>query len=478
MNFTQFLSVLRARWWLGLLVAAITTAIGLGYSLRAERTYTASAAVMLDVLSPELTGGFGAVLLPSYLATQVDLIGSERVALRAVDLLNLPTDPAARERWTEATEGAGNFRVWLSQALRQGLELRPSRESNVITVMYSSPDPAYAARAANAFVQAYGEIAIEMRAEPAQQFQQLYREKSDEARVAMESVQAQLSELQRAHGLLGGGGDGRVDLEAARLSELSSQLVQVQALVNESQSRRDEVSRGAERLSEVRGDPAVAQLRVDLVREQSRLLELNQRLGEMHPQVEEQQARLTELRLRLAAAVRTASGSVEIGNNVNRARLSQLQTAIAEQREKVTQLRSVRDQADMLQRDLENARHNYDALRQRLSQTELAGRSTQTNVSVVQSATAPLRPSAPRTLLNTVAALLAGSVLGVCLIVIAELRDRRVRTADEITGEMQQALLLTMPKVHFSDAQRISPIQRSPKGPLSLPAGREGWEAS
>lgn len=476
MNLNQFFSIVRARWWLGLMVAALTTAAGLGYSLRSPKTYTASATVMLDLVSPELNGGFAGVLLPSYLATQVDLLGSERVALKAVDLLGIAQDPALHESWMTKTEGAGEFKVWLAQSLHHDLEIKPSRESNVISIRYSAEDPKYAARVANAFVQAYAETSIELRAEPARQYQSVYRERAESARQAVETAQAKLTAFQRAQGLLGAGGDGKADLEAMRLAELSSQLTQLQALANESQTRRNEVTRGAERLAEVRGDPAVAQIRIDLAREQGRMLELDQRLGASNPQVVEQKALIEELQQRLATAVRTASGALDVGNSVNQARLTQLQAAIAAQRAKVERLRAVRDDADLMQRDLDNARQAYDGVLQRLNQTEMAGRSAQANVSVVQVASPPIRPSGPKTALNTIAALLAGSVMGLSLIVLVELRDRRVRTADEIVGEMQQTLLLAMPKVQFLQDKPSSPGARRFHKPEGVEIERQGLE--
>lgn len=469
MNLTQFLSVVRARWWLGAIVLVITTSLGLIYSLSAKRVYSANASVILDAVSADITGNFGGgILLPSYIATQVDLVASERVRLRAVELLGLQNDPALRDTWMQKTEGALDFKVWLAQELYEDLAVKPSRESNLITVSYASADPGYAARVTNAIVQAYSETAIELKAEPARQYVQVYQDRAARARTEFEAAQARLTQFQRNNSLLSGGYDGKVDLETARLTELSSQLVQLQALANESQSRRSEVASGPERLSEVRGDPTVAQLRIDLVREQSRMLELNQRLGDQNPQVIEQQARIEELRSRLNAAVRTASGSLVVGDNVNQRRLTALQATVAEQREKVSQMRAMRDRADVMQRDVETARQAYEGVMQRLHQTELAGRSSQTSVAVVQAASPPLKPSSPRTTLNTIAAMFAGLVLGLSAIIFAELRDRRVRSADEVIGELQQPLLISLPRVQFSTSPSSGRRGRSPEG-LVLP---------
>ena len=54
------------------------------------------------------------------MATQVDIINSERVAQRVVRNLKLADNPQVRAQWLEATEGEGTIEQWLTGCLRQG----------------------------------------------------------------------------------------------------------------------------------------------------------------------------------------------------------------------------------------------------------------------------------------------------------------------------------------------------------------------
>ena len=237
MTFSQFLSILKARWVSALLVLVLTVGTTVGVSLVLPKNYTASAAVVLDVRSPDPIAGMvlGAMAMPAYMATQVDIIQSDRVAQRVVQGLRLTENAQTRAEWLEATGGQGNFEAWVADLLKKKLDVKPSRESNVVNVSYTSPDPRFAAVLANAFVKAYMDVSIGLRVSPAKQYNEFFDARAKELREALEQSQAKLTAFQKTSGILAT--DERFDIETQRLNELSSQLVALQALSAESGSR-------------------------------------------------------------------------------------------------------------------------------------------------------------------------------------------------------------------------------------------------
>ena len=123
MTLTQFLLILKARWWVALLALAITVLTTLGVSLYLPKQYTASAAVVVDVRSPDAITGLamGGNVNASYMATQVDIINSDRVARTVVQQLRMDQSPAIRAQWLEATGGQGQLVDWLAPLLRRNL---------------------------------------------------------------------------------------------------------------------------------------------------------------------------------------------------------------------------------------------------------------------------------------------------------------------------------------------------------------------
>ena len=136
MTLQQFFSILAARWKSSLAVLLVVVGAAIAVSLVLPKKYTATAAVMLDVRSPDPVAGMvlAGMMTPAYMATQVDLMSSERVARRAIQSLKLNENAQTREQWIADTGGQGEFEAWLSDALLTPLEIKPSRESNVISI--------------------------------------------------------------------------------------------------------------------------------------------------------------------------------------------------------------------------------------------------------------------------------------------------------------------------------------------------------
>jgi len=446
MTFGQFLSILKARWWLALLVLALTVGITLAVNLMLPKQYKASASVVVDFkpdpLSAALYGGMGS---PAAMATQVDIIRSERVAQRVVRNLKLNESAQVRQQWQDETGGQGSIETWLGTLFQRNMEVEPSRESSVISISYKAADPRFAAGLANAFVQAYIDTTLELRVDPARQYSTFFETRSKEAREALEKAQTRLSTFQKDSGIIAT--DERLDIENGRLNELSSQLTTLQAISAESTSRQTQAQGSqADRTQEVLNNPIIGSLKAELSRSEAALQQMTVRLGDAHPQVQEARANIGELRRRLDAETTKVTGGITVSNTINRQREAVIRASLDAQRAKVLKLKAVRDEGLVLLRDVDNAQRAYDAVLQRLTQTSLESQTTQSNVNLLTQAVAPLRPSSPRVFLNTALAAVAGSLLAIGIALALELRDRRVRNLDDVVAALGLPVLGALPK--------------------------------
>lgn len=445
MSFSQFLAVLRARWRLVTGIFLSLVLVTLVVTMLLPKKYTGSASIVLDVKSPDfVAGGYVPALMSnSYMATQVDILNSERVARRVVTKLRLAENQEIRDQWQRETKGRGDFTAWLARLLLDNLEVLPSKASNVLTINFTGVDAPFAALMANAFVQAYIDTTLELRVDPAKQYTGFFDNRSRAYRETLEAAQARLSAYQKQHGLLAT--DERLDIETARLAELSSQLVGLQAATAESGSRVAQARRSGEDLRDTLSDPVVTALRADLNRQEAQLQQLSARLGDAHPQVIELKASIGELRQRIAAETRKVTGSVTATNNINTAREAQVRVSLDEQRAKVLKLKEQRDQAQILRTDVETAQRAYDAVLARLNQTHLESQSTLTNVGILSSAVEPPFPTWPKTKLNLAIAAVIGLLMGIAAALLREVFDRRVRTPEDLSEQLQLPLLCVMP---------------------------------
>jgi capsular polysaccharide biosynthesis protein len=85
---------------------------------------------------------------------------------------------------------------------------------------------------------------------------------------------------------------------------------------------------------------------------------------------------------------------------------------------------------------MDSAQRAFDAASQRLSQTRIEASSEQSDISILNPATPPMEPSAPRVLLNTLVAVLLGTVLGVAISLLIEMLNRPIRS----TADMKELL--------------------------------------
>lgn len=470
MTFGQFLSILRARWWVLLLVLGLTVATTVVVSLLLPKQYTATASVVVDFKPDPITAAvFGGMPSPAVMATQVDILTSERVALRVAQANRLTENPQIRAQWQAETGGEGTVEQWLITLFQKSLDVQPSRESSVIRVGYQAPDPRFAAGMANAFVQAYVDTSLALRVNPARQYSGFFDQQVKDARDALEKAQTKLSDFQRANGIIAT--DERLDVENARLNELSSQLVALQAVAAESRSRQAQAnSSSGDRIQEVLSNPVINQLKADISRSEAQLKQLGARLGDAHPQVIEAKASLAELRARLDAETRKVTGGVGVTSTINSQREAQVRASLDAQRAKVLQMKGVRDEGLVLQREVENAQRSYDAVQGRLAQTSLESQTTQSNVSVLTQAVPPIEPSSPNVALNTALAVFLGSLLAIGTVLLLELMDRRVRSVDDVIAALDLPVIGVLPKTgakRWSPGKALqSPMQQRLMGPV------------
>lgn len=441
----QFFTILRARWLIALLVFVTIVAAVIGLSWVWPKKYAATASVVIDAKPDPLTAmfypGMGS---PLYMATQVDIMTSERVAQRVVSNLKMADSPQLRAQWQEATQGQGSVVSWVGQNLLRNLEAKPSRESNVLSVTYKAADPRFAAVLANAFVAAYMDTVLEMRVNPARQYSSFFDGRLKEARDAVEAAQSKLSAFQKDNNIVAT--EERLDVESARLNELSSQVVAMQSLASESTSRNVQAQgSGADKLSDVLNNPVVASLKADLSRAEVGLQQLGSRFGDNHPTVIETKANVAELKLKLEQETRRITGGVGVTHSINKQRESQARGELEAQRSKVLRMKTVRDQGLVLARDVDNAQRTHDAVQSRLSQSSLESHANQSNVYPLTQATPPDEPASPRLLLNALLAVFGGSLAAVGVAMLRELMDRRVRGHTDIVAALGLPVLGVLP---------------------------------
>ena len=439
MTLQQFLLILRARYKVALLVFFITVATATAVSLLLPKQYTAGAALVVDVKSPDPVSGMmlAGLMAPGYMATQIDIINSDRVAKEVVRGLKMDQSPTIRQDWQDATDGQGELVDWIAALLQKKLDVKPSRESNVINVNYTGANPQFAAAVANAFAQAYINVNLELRLAPARQYATFFEEQTKAARAKLEDAQNAMSAYQQKNGITAA--DNRLDFETAKLNETSSQLTGVQGQTTDSQSKRQGVK--PDTVAEVMQSPVIQGLKSNIAMLEAKLTESSGNLGKNHPQTQRTEMELATLKAQLESETKKITSSIDTSYQVGKQREKELQSAVAAQKSRVLLLNKQRDELNVLQRDIDSAQRSFEAVSMRASQSNLESQTSQTNISVLNPAVPPAEPSKPRVFLNILVSIFLGTLLGVALALLLELKSRRVRSALDLSEALDVPLL-------------------------------------
>lgn len=432
MTLNQLFLIFQARLNAVLLTLALVTAGALLTAWGTSHKYTATATLIVDVRAPDSVFGNAGLPLssPAYMNTQSQLAVSARVVQLAIANLKLSDNQQLQALWKRVDKDKQSFDHWLIDYIQENTSVAPGKESNTLALSTSTKWPALSAMIANGMARAYIATALAMNVEPAKDYAQLFEQQRQEARAKLIDAQARLSDFQRERGIVVVS-DEHIDVENARLNELSSALTQIQA------ERAGQVGRAASAgeaglLQDPTSNVVLNTLRTQLQQKQSMLAEASARIGENHPEFQRMRAEVAALQTSVEDETRRSNASLGAGARAAMARETTIKRALEEQRQRVLELSRNRDSALTLKRDLDAAQRQFELLATRSNMSEISSRQTNANAFLVTEARDPIAPSAPSLALIALSGALFGLLLGLSLAVVLEFFDSRVRSQDDL----------------------------------------------
>ncbi len=237
MSFGQLLDIIRARFLLILVTTVVTVAVAAGLSLSEQNKYTASTFLVLNLEgnSPFETAVAPTAQAATYLATQLDIMRSQKVALAVVDSLQLDRDPGWKSAYAEKDQLVP-IRQWIASQIMENVDVEPMQSSRVVSLSYEAMQPTEAARIANAYAQGYIATSLELTREPSRRNAAWFDEQVKTLRERLETARGRMSQLQAEKGIVAL--EERLSAETARLDDISRNLVQAQIDVSTARARQ------------------------------------------------------------------------------------------------------------------------------------------------------------------------------------------------------------------------------------------------
>jgi len=359
--------------------------------------------------------------------------------------LKLAENPAMRAAYEKSAAGEEPIEDWLVEALLLKLKVETSM-SSVIHVSYSSPDPRLSARVADAFAKAYMDTVLELRVDPTRQAAAWYDEQLKSLRANLESAQAKLTDYLQREGIVST--DERSDVDTTRLNTLSDQVVKaqeqtIQWSAREEQARKFLQGGGTpDGLPDILENPFIQRLKADVLQGETKLHELAAQYGSNYPQYQRQVSENENLRRKLNAEMRKVVEGIGNSARQSRQREAELKKSMEAQRARLLALKDNRNEFTVLRRNVESAERAYDTAMQRHVVSQVESRASQTNVTVLNAAAVPGKPTQPRIRLNIALSAVVGIMLGIAVVLMMEMNDRRVRSGSDLDLDVPLLMVL------------------------------------
>jgi capsular exopolysaccharide synthesis family protein len=483
-DFRSLWLVLKRNLWVigGIVLAALL--LGLVATMLTTPNYSAVASVQIDQEADQVLDTQDQVQPTAayqdadrFLQTQVDVLRSRAMAIRVAQALGLFNNPRFFDEMgvTPPANDPGVSREQQRRdaviaAILDNLSVALPRDSRVATISFRSPSAALAARVANSYVSEFIKSNLQRKFSSTSYARDFLSQQLGAAKARLEQSEQQLNDYARQVGLIKTdqtNPDGTTTTSAASVTTAS--LVQLNQAAN--QATADRIA-AEEKWRTVEGAPlldipdvltnkAVQDLLGQRATTQAALSDERAKHLDAYPTVQQLKAQLGEINSQITAVATGIVQSVRRDYDSARARETALDAQVSTLKGATLteQDRSVR--YNILARDADTNRTLYEGLLQRFKEVSASAGITASNISVVDQASVPIKPSSPVLVINLALALLVGLTAAAGVVFVREQLDDAIRAPEDVERKLGLATLGIIPATTRQDLREELGTPRS-----------------
>ena len=469
---------------IGVTVACVV--FGLIITLLMTPKYTATATVEIAREASQVTNIQGvereaSVADQEFYQTQYGLLKSRALSERIATQLRLVDDPVFFEMFGTKTEGGAfilaNKRYTSAgraerqriagEILLKNIAIDPTRLSRLVDIAFTSPQASFSARIANAWAENFIQTNLERKVQATSYGRNLLERQLQLQKQRLDESQRQLVAYASQQEIINlpaqGGNNGTVTAErsivADDLAALNTALTQATVDRIEVESRhRASGSGGASR--EALGNIAINNLRQRRAELAAQYQQMMVQFEPGYPAAQALKSQIDQLDRAIGREESRVSGSIEGAYRAATARESALQARVNQLKSSYLDNRRRSIQYNIYQQEVDTNRALYDGLLQRYKEIGVANGVGVNNISVVDTADEPQKPSSPRLLLNLLISLLSGICLGAIAAFALEQMDEAFGDPGEVERKLGLPLLGSVPKISDDRAPRDELLDR------------------
>lgn len=409
-----------------------------------------------------------------FLQTQVEILKSRALAERVAQKLRLngnakfyeamglrePTGKPTRQEIQDLT-----IRT-IDKA--RGVDL--PRNSRLATISFESTQPELSAQLANAFASEFIQSNLQRRYDSSAYAREFISGQLADARAKLERSERDLNAYARAAGLIRdrdntGPRNGDSSITAASLQQLNSAANQAQTSRIAAEQRWRLISgSNAMNSPDVLANPAISQLLAERARDMAELEKQRANHLEDYPAVQQLRAQVGVIDAQLQNVARNIQASVKQQYDAAlqveerlKGEVSELKSSSLEEQDRLVQYH-------LLEREADTNRTVYEGLLQRFKELNSAAGISASNIAIIDTAIAPIKPSSPNLFRNLLIALAAGIVAAAGFVYLRTQLDDSVRVPEDVEGKLQLPLLGVIP---LAEDTELEVAMSDPKSAIS-----------
>jgi len=462
----DYLHVINKRRTLVVAVFAVIFVLVTLYTFTRVPLYRGTTKVLIEkATSNELTGNSPSRIYdPEFYETQFQLIKSRAVAKRVVLTHDLVDN---FEKYSGGSDDEGllaSVSGWFSGAkdllktlfggqqavgeevasdqltktsdlINENIEVKPFKNSRIVTISYLSPNPEFAALIANATAKAYIQETMEMKLDSTRTTLEWMTKKANEEGTKLENAEKALQRYMVANDIISL--ENRRSVTPEQLSQISAQLVTAESKREQLESLYAKVRsvandpKKAETIPAITSDPALQTIREQILRAEQDVREMSSTYLSKHPLMKKAHADLEILNEKRNQEILRIVESINNEYQLARSTEENLKAQMERTKAQAQGLSERFIQYGSLKREVDTNRTMYDALLMKIKEKSITDETQPVSLWIVEEAVVTEKPVKPNKKKNLLLGLIVGLMAGVGMAFFIEYLDNTIKYPEE-----------------------------------------------
>jgi polysaccharide biosynthesis transport protein len=456
-------AVRRRKWLFGLVFLAVL-AVVLLFGFTRTKLYTATASMLVNERQLNVAE-HGKDVLPDVSTaenaadTEVEILRSTAVAQGTVKALNLTENPAFAKGLAKL-QGVDKETA-ATAILVKNLKIDRPGQSNVVTIAYTSPDPALSKAVADQVGHQYLNVKEQSRRSAVDQVDRGMGDELDKLRSQLEQADAAVAAYKGAHNLFdtgptaaaaGGAAPPSSSYTQQELSTYKQQQAQAKAALADAQARLAVARRQAQGGNAGAAAPVLQSALVQQLRTQRSQLaatyaDMQSRYQPDHPDLVRTKEQLDAIDKAIAAETSRQMSGLAASARVASAQLAQADATVAQTTGTLEADNKASVQLAELQRKADGLRETYQTLLTRRNSISSQALVADEDARIFAPAVLPLNPSSPNKPLILLIGLALAGIVAAATVWIVEAFDRKLISSADIEKQLGLPHIANVPEI-------------------------------